>query len=35
MTPPREESRRLLRLALRDRETFDLLLPLPRVSLAA
>lgn len=35
MTPPREEARRLLRLARRDRETFDLLLPLPRASLAA
>ena len=35
MTPPREEARRLLRLARRDRETFDLLLPLPQASLAA
>ncbi len=35
MTPPREEARRLLRLARRDRETFDLLLPLPKASLAA
>jgi HEPN domain-containing protein len=35
MTPQFEESRRLLRLALRDRETFDLLLPLPKASLAA
>jgi HEPN domain-containing protein len=35
MTPPREEAQRLLRLALRDRETFDLLLPLPKASLAA
>ncbi|MBI3371481.1 MAG: HEPN domain-containing protein [Betaproteobacteria bacterium] len=35
MTPPREEARRLLRIAQRDRETFDLLLPLPRASLAA
>ena len=35
MTPPREEARRLLRLARRDRETFDLLQPLPQASLAA
>lgn len=35
MTPPREEARRLLRLARRDRETFDLLLPLPQASVAA
>ena len=35
MTPPREEARRLLRLARRDRETFDLLLPLPQADLAA
>jgi HEPN domain-containing protein len=35
MTPPLEEARRLLRLAQRDRETFDLLMPLPRASLAA
>ena len=35
MTPSREEARRLLRLARRDRETFDLLLPLPQASLAA
>ena len=35
MTPPREEARRLLRLARRDRGTFDLLLPLPQASLAA
>lgn len=32
MTPPREEAQRLLR---RDRETFDLLQPLPQASLAA
>jgi len=35
MTPSREEARRLLRLARRDRDTFDLLLPLPQASLAA
>jgi hypothetical protein len=35
MTPPFEETQRLLRLAQRDRETFDLLLPLPKASLAA
>jgi HEPN domain-containing protein len=35
MTPPREEARRLLRLARRDRETFDLLLPLLQANLAA
>lgn len=35
MTPQLEEARRLLRLALRDQETFALLLPLPRASLAA
>ncbi len=35
MTPQLEESRRLLRLAQRDRETFDLLLPLQKASLAA
>lgn len=35
MTPPLEEAKRLLRLARRDRETFDLLLPLPKASLAA
>jgi HEPN domain-containing protein len=35
MTPQREEVLRLLRLARRDRETFDLLLPLPQASLAA
>jgi len=35
MTPPLEEAQRLLRLAQRDRETFDLLQPLPQASLAA
>ena len=35
MTPPLEEAQRLFRLAQRDRETFDLLLPLPQASLAA
>ena len=35
MTPLREEALRLLRLARRDRETFDLLLPLPKASLSA
>lgn len=35
MTPQREEALRLLRLARRDRETFDLLLPLSQASLAA
>ncbi len=30
MTPQREEALRLLRLARRDQETFDLLYPLPR-----
>ncbi|MBI4754828.1 MAG: HEPN domain-containing protein [Betaproteobacteria bacterium] len=38
MTPPtplREEALRLLRLARRDRDTFELLLPLPKASLAA
>lgn len=35
MTPQLEEAHRLLRLARRDRETFDLLLPLERASLAA
>lgn len=35
MTPRREEALRLLRLARRDRETFDLLLPLPKANLAA
>lgn len=35
MTPLFEESQRLLRLALRDQETFALLLPLPGASIAA
>jgi len=35
MPPPREEARRLLWLARRDRETFDLLTSLPQASLAA
>lgn len=35
MTPQLEEALRLLRLARRDRETFDLLLPLPKASLSA
>ena len=35
MTPQREEALRLLRLARRDRETFELLLPLPKAGLAA
>lgn len=35
MTPQREEALRLLRLARRDRDTFDLLLPLEKASLAA
>lgn len=35
MTPQLEEAQRLLRLARRDRETFALLLPLERASLAA
>ena len=35
MTPQREEALRLLRLARRDRDTFELLLPLPKASLAA
>jgi HEPN domain-containing protein len=35
MTPQLEEARRLLRLALRDQETFALLLPLPQANLAA
>ncbi len=35
MTPQREEALRLLRLARRDQETFDLLYPLPKASLAA
>ena len=35
MTPALEEAHRLLRLALRDRDTFELLLPLPKATLAA
>jgi len=35
MTPALEEAHRLQRLALRDRGTFDLLLPLPQATLAA
>jgi HEPN domain-containing protein len=35
MTPALEEAQRLLRLALRDRDTFELLLPLPQASIAA
>jgi len=35
MTPQLEEALRLLRLARRDHETFDLLFPLPKASLAA
>lgn len=35
MTPQLEEAHRLLRLAARDRETFELLLPLPKADLAA
>lgn len=35
MTPQREKALRLLRLARRDRETFELLLPLERASLVA
>lgn len=35
MTPQREEALRLLRLARRDRDTFDLLLPLRKAGLAA
>ncbi len=35
MTPRLEEAKRLLRLARRDQETFDLLLPLPQANLAA
>lgn len=35
MTPQREEALRLLRLARRDRETFDLPLPLQKASLTA
>ena len=35
MTPQLEEAKRLLRLARRDQETFDLLLPLAQANLAA
>jgi HEPN domain-containing protein len=35
MTPQREEALRLLRLARRDKDTFDLLLPLPAASIEA
>ncbi|MCK0507085.1 HEPN domain-containing protein [Aromatoleum anaerobium] len=35
MTPALEEASRLLRLARRDRETFELLMPLSRASVAA
>lgn len=35
MTPQLEEAQRLIRLARRDRDTFDLLLPLPKANLAA
>ncbi|MSQ71393.1 MAG: HEPN domain-containing protein [Betaproteobacteria bacterium] len=35
MTPSREEAERLLRLAWRDRQTFELLLPLPQAGMAA
>ena len=35
MTPALEEAHSLQRLALRDRGTFDLLLPLPQATLAA
>lgn len=35
MTPALEEAQRLLRLARRDRGTFELLLPLPQASMAA
>jgi HEPN domain-containing protein len=35
MAPALEEANRLLRLALRDRSTFELLLPLPQASIAA
>ncbi|OGB34246.1 MAG: hypothetical protein A3F78_05135 [Burkholderiales bacterium RIFCSPLOWO2_12_FULL_61_40] len=35
MTPALEEAHRLLRLALRDQDTFDLLRPLPKASVAA
>ena len=35
MTPALEEAHRLLRLALRDSDTFELLLPLPKATMAA
>ncbi|MDP2810392.1 MAG: HEPN domain-containing protein [Rhodocyclaceae bacterium] len=35
MTPQLEEALRLMRLARRDRETFDLLLPIEKASMAA
>ena len=35
MTPALEEAHRLLRLALRDSNTFELLLPLPKATTAA
>ncbi|MBC7376015.1 MAG: HEPN domain-containing protein [Burkholderiaceae bacterium] len=35
MTPALEEAQRLLRLALRDSDTFDLLLPLAKAPMAA
>ncbi len=35
MTPQREEALRLLRLAWRDKDTFDLLLPLPAARIEA
>ena len=35
MTPALEEARRLLRLAMRDEDTFELLLPLPAAPLSA
>lgn len=35
MTPALEEAQRLLRLALRDSDTFDLLLPLAKAPIAA
>lgn len=35
MTPALEEAHRLLRLAVRDGDTFTLLLPLPKATMAA
>ena len=35
MTPALDEAHRLLRLALRDSDTFALLFPLPQVAMAA